>query len=158
MTIVVQVSDAKASRDAATVLATYSLGSCIGVAAYDPVARVGGMLHFQLPSASLDPERAKAQPQMYGDSGLAWLLDAMAAHGADKRRVKVKLAGAAQMLNDVALFNIGRRNHVAIRKVLWQHGLFVDGEDVGGSTPRNLYLAVADGAVTVKATGRTKVL
>lgn len=155
MTIIVNVSDARTTADKADVLATYSLGSCIGVAAYDPVSGVGGMLHYQLPTSTMDAARARQNPSMFADTGMAYLLEQMAASGAQKRRLKVKLAGAAQMLNDNNLFNIGRRNHAAIRKVLWQHGLFVDGEDVGGTTPRNLYLSMADGKITVKKAGET---
>jgi chemotaxis protein CheD len=62
------------------------------------------------------------------------------------------------MFDDGGVFNIGRRNHAAIRKVLWQHGLLIDGEDVGGSSPRHLYLAVADGSVTVKSGDRVVAL
>ena len=158
MTIVVNISDAKISRDAQDTIVTYSLGSCIGVALYDPVAKVGGMLHFQLPTATLDPERSKQQPMMFADSGMQLLLREMEKLGGQKRRMKVKLAGAAQMWNDGNLFNIGRRNHAAIRKILWQHGMFLDGEDIGGTAPRNLYLNMADGSVVIKMQGMTKKL
>ncbi len=158
MTIVVNISDAKLSRDAQDTIVTYSLGSCIGVALYDPVVKVAGMLHFQLPTATLDPERSRQQPMMFADSGMAVLLREMEKYGAQKRRMKVKLAGAAQMWNDGNLFNIGRRNHAAIRKILWQNGMFLDGEDIGGTAPRNLYLNVADGSVVIKMQGMTKKL
>ncbi len=158
MNIVVNISDAKVSRSNEDTLATYSLGSCIGVALHDPVAKVGGMLHFQLPTSSMDAERAREAPLMFADTGMKLLIDAMAAHGAKKDRMKVALAGAAQMLNDAGTFNIGRRNHAAIRKILWEQGMLISGEDVGGKTPRNLYLCVADGAVTVKTSGEVKSL
>jgi chemotaxis protein CheD len=148
--IVVSISDAKVTAAADATLVTYSLGSCIGVALYDPVVRVAGMLHFQLPSASMDANRAKEAPLMFADTGLAALLAAMEAEGAQKRRMRVKLAGGAQMLNDATVFNIGRRNHAAVRKVLWQHGMLIDAEDVGGGAPRNLYLRAADGETTVR--------
>jgi chemotaxis protein CheD len=148
--IIVGVSDAKISTDAADVLATYSLGSCIGVSLYDAAASVAGLLHFQLPSASMDAERARSNPMMFADSGLRQVLEEMEALGAQKRRMKVKLAGGAQMLNDANLFNIGKRNHAAIRKVLWQQGMFVEAEAVGGTTPRTLFLSVLDGTLTLK--------
>ena len=157
MTTVVNVSDARASADPREVLATYSLGSCIAVVLHDAVAGVGGMLHFQLPDSSLDSQRAQANPAMFADTGFESILRAMAGLGADKRRCKVQLAGGAQMLNDATLFNIGKRNHAAIRKILWQTGLFIDREDVGGTAPRNVYLNVADGSVTVKSHGRAAV-
>lgn len=158
MTIVVNVSDAAVSDNAEDVLSTYSLGSCIGVCAYDPAARVAGLLHFQLPSAAMDPQRAQQNPLMFADSGMEQLLRRMAAHGADRRRLRVKLAGGAQMLNDNNLFNIGRRNQAAIRKVLWQYGILIDKEDLGGTRPRTLYMKVSDGTVTVKSDGHTAVL
>jgi chemotaxis protein CheD len=152
--IVVNVSDMRTSGDPADVLATYSLGSCIAVSAYDPIVRVGGLLHYQLPACDLDRERARTAPLMFADTGIAQLLQTLAAKGAEKRRLKIKIAGAAQMLGDSNLFNIGRRNHAAARKVLWQHGLFIDGEDCGGTVPRNLYLQIADGAVSMKMQGK----
>ena len=151
MNIIVNISDAQTSAKPDDTIVTYALGSCIGVALWDPVARVGGMLHFQLPTSTMDAQRAKDNPLMFADSGMDVLLDKMQAMGAQKKRMKVKLAGAAEMLNDAKVFNIGRRNHAAIRKVLWQHGMFIDKEDIGGSTPRNLYLHVADGTVSVRA-------
>ncbi len=153
--IVVGVSDARVTADPADVLVTYSLGSCVGVAVYDRVAVVGGLLHFQLPTSTLDAQRAKENPLMFADTGLAYLLAEVQKLGADKRRLKVNLVGAAQMLGDNNLFNIGRRNHAAIRKVLWQQGLLIEKEDVGGTSPRTMYLNVADGTLQIKATGKT---
>jgi chemotaxis protein CheD len=156
--IVVNVSDARSSGDPQATIVTYSLGSCIGVTLYDPVARVGGMLHFQLPTSTLDPARAQQNPSMFADTGMEMLLSQLQSLGGQKKRLKVKLAGAAQMLNDNNLFNIGRRNHAAIRKLLWQHGMLIEAEDVGGSTPRTVYLTVGDGAVTIKANGNSTAL
>ena len=82
MQIVVTVSDARVSADPADVLVTYSLGSCIAVAAYDPVARCGGLLHYQLPTSTLDAGRARENPCMFADTGMARLLDGLARHRA----------------------------------------------------------------------------
>ena len=157
--ITVNMSDARASRDPAAVLATFALGSCIGVALYDPAARVAGLLHFQLPAAPPDdPARAALRPLMYADTGMAHLLGEMARLGADRRRLRVHLAGGAQILDDASFFDIGRRNHAAVRKVLWREGLLIAGESVGGRDPRTLYLAVADGTLTLRSAGRTAAL
>ena len=155
MQITVGVSDAKASQTGEDVIVTYSLGSCIGVTLFDPVSKVAGMLHFQLPTSTLDANRAKEVPCMFADTGMGVLLSQLQALGANKKRLKAKIAGGAKMLNDSSTFDIGKRNHTAIRKVLWQHGLFLDGEDCGGSSPRTLYLNVADGTVVMKANGNS---
>ena len=62
MNIVVGVSDMKVSKDPESVLVTHSLGSCIGVAVYDPIVRAGGLLHFMLPDSTLDSVKAKKTP------------------------------------------------------------------------------------------------
>jgi chemotaxis protein CheD len=156
--IVVNVSDAQVSQDPNDVLVTYSLGSCIGVCLYDPIARCAGMLHFQLPTSTLDAGRAQANPCMFADTGMKALLQDIAALGAQPRRLKVKIAGGAEILDDKGVFSIGKRNHTAIRKILWQHGLLLGSEMVGGSEPRTLYLHVADGTIIVKSRGTTATL
>jgi chemotaxis protein CheD len=154
--LVVNVSDAKTSATVDDVLVTYSLGSCIGVALYDPVARLAGLLHYQLPTSTLDPQRARENPRMFADTGMQVLLEEMESRGGQRRRMKVKLAGAAQMLNDANLFNIGKRNHTAIRKLLWQYGMFIAAEEIGGAIPRTMYLRAADGGVTIRSQQQTK--
>jgi chemotaxis protein CheD len=150
VTMTVNISDAKVSADPEAVLATYSLGSCIGLTLWDPAAKVAGMLHFQLPTSTMDEQRARQNPYMFADTGFKLLLDEVVRQGGDRKRLKVRMAGAAQMLGDSALFDIGRRNHAAMRKILWQNRMFVDKEHVGGTLPRTMYLAVADGTLTIK--------
>ena len=70
----------------------------------------------------------------------------------------VKIAGAAQMLNDAKMFHIGKRNHAAIRQYLWKNGMFIDSEDIGGKAARNLSLDISDGTVEVKSQGSSKKL
>lgn len=155
MQINVHIADARVSADPADVLATFSLGSCIGVTVYDPARRVAGLLHFQLPTAGADAEKARQKPFMYADTGMAGLLAEMARHGAaDKKRLRVGLVGGAQMLDNGGFFDIGKRNHTGIRKVLWQHGMFIAAEQVGGSIPRTVFMSVADGDVVVKSGGQ----
>lgn len=150
MQVVVGVSDAKVSADPSDVILTYSLGSCIGVTLHDPHAGVGGMLHFQLPTSTADPERAAEKPLMYADSGMKFLITKMESMGANRKRMTVRMAGAAQMLEDAKLFDIGRRNHTAIRKFLWQQGMLIKAEHIGGGMPRTLIMNMQDGSVAVK--------
>jgi chemotaxis protein CheD len=132
---------------------TYSLGSCIGVSLYDATKRVAGLLHFQLPTATMDAVRAKEAPLMFADSGLSKLIDMMVVAGADKKRLKCKIAGGAKMLESASTFDIGKRNHTSIRKALWQAGILLDSEDCGGSTPRTMTIQVSDGTVSLKRSG-----
>jgi len=154
--IIVSVSDAKVSNKLVDVLATYSLGSCIGVCLYDPAVNIGGMLHYQLPNSTMDAERAKEKPLMFADTGMEILIDKMSAMGAKKKRMQVKIAGGAAMEAGPGGFDIGKRNYLALKKILWKNGMFIDGEDVGGTSPRNLYMNIADGAVTVRSNSLEK--
>jgi chemotaxis protein CheD len=156
--LIVNVSDAKASSEVGDSIITYSLGSCIAVSLYDPAIRAGAMLHFQLPESTMDPAKAAGNPFMFADSGMNAALNMMLAMGAVKKRLRVKIAGGASMATGPKGFDIGKRNHLALRKILWQNGLFIEGEDVGGDMPRNLYLNIADGSVVVKANGTEKAL
>ena len=56
--LTVDISDMKVSTNPEEILVTYSLGSCVGVVLYDPVVRVGGMIHCMLPLSRIDPEKA----------------------------------------------------------------------------------------------------
>ena len=156
MNITVNVSDVRVSANSEDVIVTYALGSCIGVCLFDPLAGVAGMLHYQLPTSTMDAVRAIERPAMFADTGMALLLQQMESLGALKQRLHVKLAGGAAMLGDSGSFNIGKRNHTAIRKILWQHGMFIKSEDVGGNAPRTIYLTVADGVLTIKSGGIAK--
>ena len=156
--IVVDISDAKISSNPQEVLTTYSLGSCIGVCMYDPVAHVAGMLHYQLPDSILDKPKAQKFPFMFADTGMAIMVKKLLAMGAGAKRIKVKIAGGASMSTGPKGFDIGKSNYLSIRKLLWKNGMFIDAEDIGGTSPRNMYLNVADGSVTIRSVGLEKSL
>lgn len=156
--IIVNVSDAKVSNDPADVIVTYSLGSCIGICLYDPATKIGGMLHYQLPDSKMDTERAKKKPLMYADTGIKILVEKLMSMGANKKRMQVKIAGGAAMAAGPKGFDIGKRNHLAIRKILWKNGMFIDTEDVGGNLPRTMYMNIDDGAVSIRSNGFEKTL
>jgi chemotaxis protein CheD len=131
-------------------LVTYALGSCIAVVIWDPAAKVGGLLHFMLPDSSVDREtQGRANPYRYADTGTPLLFRQAYEKGAEKRRLQVRLAGGASVLDDGGVFNIGKRNHAAVRKILWKAGVLVHGEDVGGTVSRTVRLDVATGRCTV---------
>ena len=148
--LLVGVGDGKVTRGAEDVLVTYALGSCIGVAIYDPVARVGGMLHIMLPESSIDPSGARDNPWRYADTGTPLLFRTAYRYGALKERLVVRIAGGAAVFDDRGLFNIGKRNHAALRKILWQAGVRVDVEEVGGAESRTMSLEVASGRCWIK--------
>ena len=151
--LTVGVGDCKLSNAAESVLATYALGSCIAVAIHDPVAGVGGLLHFMLPESSLNLEKAGQNPFMFADTGIPLLFRTAYGLGAEKRRLVVWVAGGAQVMDEHGVFNIGKRNHVALRKILWKAGVMVHGEEVGGNTSRTVRLEVSTGRFWIRGPG-----
>lgn len=156
--ITVNMSDAKVSRNPADVLSTYSLGSCIAVCLYDPMIKIGGMIHYQLPDSKIDANRAAEKPLMFADTGMKILINKLLTLGAIKRRMQIKISGGAAMNIGPKGFDVGKRNYLAVRKILWKQGMFIDGEDVGGSSPRNMYLNIENGAVTIRSKGLEKAI
>lgn len=154
MSVVVDIADVKVSDDPGVTLITYSLGSCIGVALWDPEAKVGGLLHYMLPESSLSPQKAKKSPAMFCDTGIPKLFRAVYELGAVKKRLVVKIAGGSQLLDDNGTFNIGKRNYLSLRKIFWKNGVLIDAEDVGGSISRTVRLHVGTGVCILKTRGR----
>jgi chemotaxis protein CheD len=143
--ITVGIADCQVSGDPNHILVTHGLGSCIAVAIYDPQAHVGGLLHFMLPDSRTAGEQAKQRPYMYADTGIPDLFHSAYAQGADKRRMLVRLVGGAQVLDPNGVFNIGKKNHAACRRILWAAGVLVQSEEVGGNISRTVRLEVASG-------------
>jgi chemotaxis protein CheD len=152
--LVVGVGDGGVSRDPDAMLVTYALGSCIAVMLHDPVARVGGMVHYMLPESSMALEKSQTHPWMFADTGIPLLLRAALEHGADKRRLAICAAGGAQVMDDNGVFNIGKRNCLALRKALWKAGLTARAEETGGTVSRTVRLEVGTGRVWLHIAGQ----
>ena len=149
--IVVDIADLAVSKDPNCTLVTYSLGSCIGVVVWDPVVKVGGLLHFMLPESTISPDKARNRPGMFADTGIPLLFRKVYAEGGDKKRMVVKVAGAAQLMDSQGVFNIGKRSHLALRKILWRNNVLVDAEEVGGYDGRTVKLEIGTGRVLIKS-------
>lgn len=130
-------------------LVTHALGSCIGLTIWDPVTRVGGLLHYMLATPR---ERAKAEQAraMYAVSGVPALFREAYALGAVKERLIVCVAGGAEILADTVGFDIGKRNRAILRRLFCKNGIAMHAEDVGGSHARHLTLDLETGTVTVR--------
>jgi chemotaxis protein CheD len=159
--VTVGMADMIISRDPGEHLVTYALGSCLGVSVHDPVVGVGGLLHVMLPSGALDPDRARRNPFMFVDTGVPELFRACYRAGAARERMVIKVAGASGGLMDQAddHFQVGRRNMLTLRKLLWKNGIILRAEDVGGHlTSRTMTLEIATGSVRIWANGRDLLL
>ena len=151
--LIVDISDIQVSDDPNTTIVTYALGSCIAVVVYDPVRKVGGMIHYMLPLSNASPEKAKAKPAMFADSGIPLLFDQMYKLGCEKGDLIVKVAGGGTLYDDKGTFNIGKRNYTVLRKMFWKNNVIIAAEDVGGKKSRTVRLHVSTGYVSVHSQG-----
>lgn len=150
---VIDIADMKVTNVAEDVLVTYSLGSCVGLSLYDPVAGVGGMIHCMLPLSRIDPAKAQANPFMFTDTGVASLIQAVYDLGGEQRRLIAKVAGGACLLDEKGVFKIGERNYTVLRKILWKNNILIAAEDVGGTASRTMHLYMQAGRTTIKSAG-----
>jgi chemotaxis protein CheD len=136
-------------------LASYGLGSCVGVVMHDASARVGGLVHVVLPSGQLSRDRSN--PARFAETAVPLLLGEMLRAGAVRGRVAARLVGGASMfaaLTPAGTVQMGQRNLNACRLALQKAGIPVAAEAVGGEIGRSLWFDVATGTVTVRAFGR----
>jgi chemotaxis protein CheD len=152
--VIVTVGELAVSNRPNASLITYSLGSCLGVAIYDPLARAGGLLHAMLPSSSINPARAAERPGMFVDTGVAALFRACYELRAEKQRLRICVAGAAQFMDKSNFFNIGRRNYQQLTEILRQHGLAIAAQEAGGMVSRTMQLDIRTGEVRLKTSGQ----
>jgi len=149
------IGDYYSTGDTETLLKTYALGSCVAVIIYDPVNKITGMIHVALPDSKVNPAKADTKPGYFVDTGLPLLLNGMKELGAEKKHLKIKLVGGSRILDEKGTFDIGKRNHLAVKKVLWRYGLGAIAEDVGGSISRTVSIDPSDGTVLISNAKKT---
>lgn len=152
--IKVGMADLKVGR-APDTLTTLGLGSCIGLTLYDPVSKVGGLVHYMLP----DSTKLKNNTNIakFGDTGIRELLKQVLASGANQRRLVAKIAGGACMFEMSGLSsvgNVGARNAEAAKEILKELKIPLIAEDTGLNYGRTVELNCETGEYVIKAVGK----
>ncbi len=159
--VIVGMADMKVTAQPDETLITYALGSCLGIIVHDPVARVAGLLHVMLPSSEIDAAKAKTQPAMFVDTGVPLLFKECYRLGARKERMTVSVAGGSFAGKSDAddSFQIGKRNMIALRKLLWKNGVLISADETGGvQQSRTMSVQVGSGIVSLRTNGTLRVL
>lgn len=140
-------------------LTTLGLGSCVGIALYDPVTKVSGLAHIMLP----DSTKIKNNQNIakFADTGIEELIKQMIKIGASKTRLVAKIAGGAQMFafktstsqaND--MMKVGARNVEAVKAVLKKEGIRLLAEDTGLNYGRTIEFYSENGQLLIKRVGK----
>lgn len=148
--IKVGMADYKVGRMPSSLI-SYGLGSCVGIALYDSVTRVGGLAHIMLPDST--QARSNENPAKFADTALPLMLSDMIKLGAVKSRITAKIAGGAQMFtfaNATDIMRVGERNTEAVKMMLRKIEIRLIAEDTGGNYGRTVELKLDNGIYRVK--------
>ncbi len=150
MRIDVGIGDFKSSRKEGDTLKTYGLGSCVAIVVYSQSLKIAGMIHIALPEASVNPAKAEQLPGYFADTGVPRLVEWIDRVSSGVRKsFSYRLYGGASILDENNRFDIGRRNALAVKRLLWRYGCGVVKEDLGGTVSRTVSIDVATGEVQV---------
>ena len=153
-TIKVAMADLQIAK-APDCLTTLGLGSCIGVALYDPVTKVSGLLHFMLPDST--QIRNNSNRAKFADTGIEDLITLMVSMGANKNRLVAKIAGGAKMFATSGMSEIlcvGDRNAEAAKKELAARNIRILAQDTGLDYGRTVEFYSETGDYKIKAVGK----
>ncbi|MGN0344824.1 MAG: chemotaxis protein CheD [Lachnospiraceae bacterium] len=152
--IKVGMADLKTGRDT-DILTTLGLGSCIGIALWDPTTKIGGLAHVMLPDST--KIRNNSNIAKFADTGITELVRQMEELGAPKRRLVAKIAGGARMFEvsgTTSVGNIGEKNAIASKQKLKELGIPILAEDTGLNYGRTVELDCSNGDYVIKAVGK----
>jgi chemotaxis protein CheD len=152
-TLTVAIGDMKIGCEN-DVLVTYALGSCVGITMYDPILRLGALVHILLPEHG---SGFGAETMKYADTAIPVTLRKLQERGFAKSRAVVKIAGGARMFENtqrVRFSDIGCRNVEAVHTALSKAGLVIQAEDTGGTCPRTMSMKLYDGTVRIRTAGK----
>lgn len=155
----VNMGDYKTARGEKKLM-TKDLGSCVGVAVWDPQTEVGGLLHVMLPDHSMAKQGdASFVAAKYADTGLDEMIRALVMQGAERRRLVAKIAGAAHMIKNASIpedRDISARNLEAVMKKLAKLQIPLLAADVGDHFPRTVVFEPGSGTFKIYTPGRAE--
>jgi chemotaxis protein CheD len=129
------------------------LGSCVGVAMYDKINKVGGLAHVYLPSSKeyserLDSERFKFK---FADILLPAMIKDMEKQNAKKRFLIAYIVGGASLFqkDPSNMLNIGEKNLLIAKDILKSEKIAWIELAVGGSTGRKVHFNLANGDIEI---------
>jgi len=153
-TIIVGLGEIVVTREPTAVLTCVGLGSCIAMCIYDPVAKLGGLVHMLLPmSNSTDMNFV---PSKYVNTGVPLLINRMIKQGAQKSRMVAKMTGGARMLaipGGSTRMDIGTRNISEAKIAMEKEALKLVSAEVGGNAGRTIQFFLNTGKIFVRTAG-----
>ncbi|HHX51064.1 MAG TPA: chemotaxis protein CheD [Clostridia bacterium] len=153
--IKVGIADWKVAREPVRII-TLGLGSCVGIALWDPYEKMGGLAHIMLPDSRQFSN--KSNPAKYADLAIPDMLEEMVRKGARRNAITAKIAGGAQMFSfpdkTISTLNIGQRNIEMTMNVLRSLNISLKGRHTGENYGRTMIFDPSNGDVYIRTIGK----
>ena len=128
------------------VMLTTILGSCVAMCLRDPVARIGGMNHFLLPSGRTD---GADEGRRYGAYAMEVLINGVLTAGGRRDRLEAKLFGGGRMFDGLA--DVGVANATFAEKFLADERIPIIASSLRGHGARRVQFWPATGRALQKS-------
>ena len=133
-------------------LITIGLGSCVGVALFNPKNKTGSLLHVMLPDSTGFSDTSK-WPK-FADLAIPRVVDEMSGDPSD---LVAKIAGGASLFNFSSqneTLQIVKRNIDMVKKQLEELNIPILGEHIGGNSGRTMKVDLENFDVAVRLVNR----
>lgn len=139
-------------------LVIHGLGSCIGLALYDPISRAGGLCHIVLPNSENAP--LNGEPAKFADQAIPFALAQMERLGVPRSALRAKIVGGASLFSFTVAptLNVGVRNTEEVCRILAKARIHLAGKEVGGTKGRTMFFHLEDGRVEIASVNEGKQL
>lgn len=151
----VSIGQVKAGRKG-SVLRSIAIGSCVAIAAYDSVKKVGGLAHVMLPGRA--PEDSDGEKARYAADAIEEILRRITRLGGNTSDIDVCLVGGANVLRKQD-DTICKSNIESAIQLLQEKGITIKAKAIGGTERRRVCLDVTAGCVfCMEGDGKEKLL
>ena len=152
--ISVGLAEVKFSRTPGDIIVAHGLGSCVGVAIYDKINKLAGMIHIVLPDNAI--QKGNISPERFANSGIPILIEKYKILGGNLFSSIIKIAGGSNMFKQQTqstVLDIGARNVEAVLAALKLENIVPHSKDVGGTNGRTFSIYVETGRITSRMIG-----
>lgn len=146
---VIGIGEMAMSNNTDDKLKTFALGSCVGITAYSPSRKVGGLIHIALPTPSRIEDMDK-RFCYYATTGIPFFFEQLSKeYGCLKNELIIRIFGGADSIRKDDTFNVGKKNLEITRKILNDLNLGIHYSETGSNVSRTIELDVASGDINI---------
>jgi chemotaxis protein CheD len=127
------------------------LGSCVAACIRDPLAGIGGMNHFMLPSHKSGDWGGDLKSTRFGNFAMEKLINELIKAGCTRDRMEINVFGGANVTESTNA--VGSDNSAFVIRYLEAEGLRCAAQDLGGTLPRRINYYPATGRVVRRLLG-----